>query len=547
MKKYILFAASALFTLSSCSDFLEEYSTDQRYCEKVQDIEDLIIGNAFMPYSTITVYGIETMYTSDLTENSNKIYPWLHLMDDDSEAFAIGDDTQTDYSTQAVTKKATALNMLGNIHYWQQEAYTSVENKVYDDYQWKTVYARVGALNSIIFNGENDVVPANKEEEVKLGHLLGEAYFLRAYYYFYLANIYGMPYSEATAASDMCVPMKISENIEDKYYSRNSVAEVYAQILADLAKAESYLKDYKAPSPKRVGLPAVKALLSRVYLYMERYSDVVKVCSEIEGMGYSVRDMKNMDSYNDNFAVISNPEVIFTMGSNTTPAVFTEVQMAWVYDPVTYASTQQPNVSAYRPSDDLMATYDANDLRRNFFYFNSEGYTQVRKYNAAFAALYNNNDHISDVFMMRYAEVLLNNAEAQAMLGNKEEARKLLNDLRSKRLLETSINSIPSDDSLIEFIRAERRRELCFEGGHRWFDLRRYAVNTKYPLSASFTIKHKTFDISTGTTVCTGYYELPFMSSKDAWTLPAPNYAIEFNRGALVNQARQQRTFVKAN
>ena len=139
IKKQYLSLALALITLSACSNFLEEYSTDQRYCEKVQDIEDLMIGKAFMEFATISVYGIETMSTGNLGASSGYNYPWIHVMDDDAEAFALGDDTQMDYTTNSMKKVASALNMLGNIHYWQPEAYTSVENIVFDDYQWQKV------------------------------------------------------------------------------------------------------------------------------------------------------------------------------------------------------------------------------------------------------------------------------------------------------------------------------------------------------------------------------------------------------------------------
>lgn len=545
MMKYIGIALSAIY-LSSCGDFLEEYSTDQRYCEQVQDIEDLMIGNAFMEFTNISVYGIETMSESNLKANIGYNYPWLHVMDDDAAAFSLGDDTQLDYSTNAMKKVASALNMLGNIHYWKQEAYTSVENLVYDDYQWQKVYAHIGALNSIIYNAENDVKPQNQAETSQLKHLTGEAYFLRAYYYFYLANIYGLPYCAATATSDYSVPLKISERIEDKYFTRSNNAEVWGQILADLQKAEELLEGYTPSTPKRVGYGAVEALLSRVYLYMERYEDAIKACEAIKALHYNIPDMKLMANGTDSYLTATSPEIIFTMGTDTRRAVFTSVQSVWKQN-ASGAYVQVPTVSCFQPSEDLMALYDANDLRRIFFFFTTDGYTQIRKNSATFESQYNNYDQVSDVFMIRYAEVELNKAEALAMTGKTAEATSIIQALRGKRLLDTSNDVIPSDKSnLVKFIREERRRELCFEGGHRWFDLRRYAVNSQVPLEASFTIKHKTYtyDAVSGSTFCTGYYELPFMTSKDAWTLPAPNYAIEFNRGSLTNENRQERKFV---
>lgn len=546
MKKRYIYIILSILSLTSCGDFLDEYSTDERYCESVKDIEDLMIGNAFMEFSNISVYGIETMNASNLGVSSGYNYPWLQVMDDDAAAFSAGDDTQMDYSSNSMKKVASALNMLGNIHYWQPEAYTSVENIVYDDYQWQTVYKHIGAINSIIYNAENEVKATTNAEALQLKHLTGEAYFLRAYYYFYLTNIYGKPYNVATASTDFSVPLKISENIQDKYYSRNSNEEVWGQIVSDLTKAEADLEGYTPSTPKRVGIGAVEALLSRVYLYMERYDDAIKACQAFEKLNYFIPDMKSMNVSEDSYETINSPEVVFSMGSNTLPAVFTPMQSTWKQN-ASGSYVQVSTVSGFRPSDDLMSQYQDNDLRRNFFFYQTGGYNQVRKTTADFANKSNNYDVVSDVFMIRAAEVLLNHAEALAMTNKVNEAVSLVESLRAKRLTDVSGDVIPRvQGELITFIRDERRRELCFEGGHRWFDLRRYAVNTKQPLDASFTIKHDyyIYDAATGNTLNTGYYELPFMKSKDAWMLPAPNYAIEFNRGALQNEYRNERTFV---
>lgn len=546
IKNQYLSFALALITLSACSNFLEEYSTDQRYCEKVQDIEDLMIGKAFMEYATITVYGIETMTTSNLGASSDYNYPWIHVMDDDAEAFALGDDTQMDYTSNSMKKVASALNMLGNIHYWQPEAYTSVENIVFDDYQWQKIYAHIGAINSIIHNAEKDVLPANDADALRLRHLTGEAYFLRSFYYFYLANIYGMPYAAATASTDLSVPLKTSENIEDRYFSRNSNAEVWNQIVKDLQKAAELLDGYTPTTPKRVGIGAVEALRARVYLYMEQYEAAIAACKKLESMAYSIPDMNTMNVGTDSYETLTSPEIIFTMGTNTLPAVCTKMQSAWKQD-ASGNWVQKNTASCFRPSEDLMNLYEGGDLRRSFFFYNNSGYSQVRKMTQTFAETYNNYDMVSDIFMIRYAEVVLNHAEALAMTGNTADASALIQSLRSKRFADGG-GEIPTDKAaLVTFIREERRRELCFEGGHRWFDLRRYAVNTQQPLPASFTIKHNAYayDAVSGNTTCTGYYELPFMSSKDAWMLPAPNYAIEFNRGALTNEYRNERNFVK--
>jgi hypothetical protein len=157
---------------------------------------------------------------------------------------------------------------------------------------------------------------------------------------------------------------------------------------------------------------------------------------------------------------------------------------------------------------------------------------------------FNDPNQVSCIFSFRYAEVLLNRAEALAMRGADGEARTELQHLRSKRFRNASLDQLPqSNEALVNFIRAERRRELCFEG-QRWFDLRRYAVNSRYPLPSAFTIKHPvySYDAQSNTHTMVGNYVLKSITEDGAgWQVPIPGYAIEFNRGALTNPVRPVR------
>ena len=75
---------------------------------------------------------------------------------------------------------------------------------------------------------------------------------------------------------------------------------------------------------------------------------------------------------------------------------------------------------------------------------------------------------------MRLAEAYLNRAEAYARLNQPTEAVRDMTDLLSKRYLRSSGFDIPEEtEELLDFIQKERRKELCYEEHHRWFDLRR--------------------------------------------------------------------------
>ena len=82
---------------------------------------------------------------------------------------------------------------------------------------------------------------------------------------------------------------------------------------------------------------------------------------------------------------------------------------------------------------------------------------------------YNDNDEIGMDFLIRLPEVILNKAEALAMLTRDGDAKTELEKLRSKRFA-AAPSVTATGEALIDFIRDERCRELCFEG-HRWFDL----------------------------------------------------------------------------
>ena len=125
----------------------------------------------------------------------------------------------------------------------------------------------------------------------------------------------------------------------------------------------------------------------------------------------------------------------------------------------------------------------------------------------------------------RLSELYLNLAEAHAMLGNSEKALFYLNELRSKRIKEYKDVVGISGEELIQFVREERRRELCFEG-HRWFDLRRWGME-------SFTRKWKLNNEP--------WQNYVIEKNDPAFTLPIPDEVIERNPGLEQNPLASER------
>ena len=536
MKRITIYALLLTLLFSSCGDFLDEYSTDQRYCENADDLEALIIGEGFLGFRKDSYYNQGTLSKSTLESEANQsmYFPWIHVVDDDAEAFLVNyvtEDTGTPYY------------MLGKLANWSEDPFSSIQNIQWLDKDWTKLYKHIGALNSIIYQAQEIKGKDRRNEKIELlKHVSGEAHFLRAFYYFYLANVYGLPYSTASASTDFSVPLKVSEVIEDKHFTRATCEEVYQQIWTDLEAAESELEGYSpTTNPKlRVGIGAVKAFKSRVALYMERYQDAIDATNAFSELDYKLIDLRQHDS-NNSFNNRNSSELIFTTGTYNACYIF-------INDSTSQWNGDDNRASFFKASNDLMEKYTANDLRLTTFFMKSAK-SKAPLPNKYFVQPgdYNYTDIASDIFSIRYAEVLLNKAEALAMLNKNEEARNTLQLLREKRIVGANISDIPTDNQqLIEFIRTERRMELCFEG-HRWFDLRRYSVNSKYPLSEDFCITHPayTYDAVSNMNYHTGDYRLEsYTKDKAAWVIPIPNATITFNEGTLTNLVREKRNII---
>ena len=523
MKNILVLLAFVLLT-SSCKKFLEEYSRDLKYAETTEDLNKLMIGEAYLPSFSFSVSNQSTI--TSLNSDQGLLAPWLHVMDDDSELLL------ADY---VEPQEQTPRHMLSGFHNWAQQPNVNFLNLAWEDSFWRKVYKRIGALNAIIFQGED--LAAKDPSDQRLKQIRGEALFLRAYYYFLLENIYGSPYRKSTAGTDDGVPLNVSEKIRDLYFSRDKNEVIYKQIIADLEQAANLLENYNPGTKIRAGLGAVKALQSRVYLYTEQYDMALAATTNYESLGYSLINL-NQYANNTNFTYRSSTESIFTMGPNSVPAVF-------LSDSTASYNGLDNRASTFKVSNDLIGTYTSDDMRRGAFFRRAAKSLAYLPGKYRTFQTYNDPVQVSCIFSLRYAEVILNRAEAFAMMGSDAQAKEELQKLRSNRVKNSTTGQLPqSNEGLVEFIRAERRRELCFEG-HRWFDLRRYAVNSKYPLAPGFTIKHPTYtyDALTKSYTPGGNYVLKsYAQEAAAWQVPIPDYAIDFNRGALTNLIRPIRS-----
>ncbi|MCB6974285.1 MULTISPECIES: RagB/SusD family nutrient uptake outer membrane protein [Butyricimonas] len=523
----------------SCSDFLEEDAQNLTYVNSINDLDQLLIGEGY------------AIASFDECSNWNGSVPaWMHLLDDDLQYCSAG--------------------MLGNgdnqscsaIYGWQREPWKggltdddrgSTENKA-----WSELYQYINALNVMLYEAKEF------KNEPDYNRIKGEAMFLRATYYWWLVNIYSKAYDVKTADKDPGVPLKLTPYVEDYEeeggFSRASVAEVYGQIVADLKDAVQLLSGYGRKSVYRASMEAARLFLSRVYLHMENYEGVINECDTLlQNNVYRLDDYTLIESASQSLITSHSPEVIFSQGGYRLRYFLGSGSIRGAEITWEGGGLQLLN-PFYGISDDLKDAFNDNRLvpdqsqDNDFRYKVGMAYVELTDWSSMLPVTMQyllpaklkkwDDGGVSDVFTLRLAEVYLNKAEALAAVGREEEANQLWQELRRYRIAEPEAVALHGEN-LMTAIRAERRLEFNFEG-FRWLDLRRYAVNSKYPQKKEITHiwlwgGKAELGISAGeeTYVLAPYGEDP------AWVFPIPAEEHRLNSRLELNEEREERKAVK--
>ncbi len=320
-------------------------------------------------------------------------------------------------------------------------------------------------------------------------NIKGEAYVLRAYSYFYLVNLYAVPYNPETCTTDPGMPITKSTSAEDKAYTRNTVKEVYDLIVDDLLEGIKLMEvnPIKKEAKLKFDALSAKALLARVYLYMQDWDNAIKYAEEVIKENpaifnlYEAGTKLNMENnsgtswnatniWGKDYLSKDNDNVIFVNGINELmPAM-----SYWLF------------ITTFSVNKDLARQFETGDVRR--FYFMQTysrdtyaGYRTKLSYakNRYIGLTYTMQDSRESGYtrVIRIEEMYLILAEAYAhKTDGMKKAVDYLNTLRVEKFREGEYTPLKVEDfnqnTLLEFVMKERRLELCFEG-HRWFDLRR--------------------------------------------------------------------------
>ena len=341
---------------------------------------------------------------------------------------------------------------------------------------WDGIYDAINRVNVIL-----ERVPALTDlEETEKNEILGEAHFLRALHYHNLVKLFGDVPIRLTPVKDVN---------EAGSAVRSPVADVYAQILADLGEAGTLITNTEPTTQATVD--AVNALLARVQLYRQDYAAAAAAADAV------IPNHELADSYADLFDAEGQdtPEDIFKV-------TFTAVQFNWLgFDYIT--ETLDGGGGVLAPDQSLIDAYDPADerLARNIT-FDEDDAPSGTKWNTTFGA--------EDLHVIRLAEVLLIKAEALARQNDLQGAVDTYNPIRERAGLDPHVlgADVTSQADVLAAIDTERRLELAFEGD-RWPDLVRtgqaVAVLGIPENQALFPIPQAERDVAPGMTQNPGY------------------------------------------
>lgn len=358
---------------------------------------------------------------------------------------------------------------------------------------YRYAYQLIARANVVLEKIEENKNIAYTVQPELMNYHKGEALFLRSWMYFRLWNTFGNAAPLVT---------KRITNLNDAYPPSSTGTQLLDQAITDLQEAATLLPDSWDDTNKgRVTKNSAFGLLGKVLVFRGTVNKQTADFTAAIAAFNSITGASLMPNYGDNFDATkeNNAESLFEFQSNdqsgeTNPFLnndefsvvgdmaaylgFYTQEPAWIGS--NFYTATQPFINALEPGDPripYIVNLDAPDLKNVVKYIKNG--QRVGNWAVDYNIQRNN------IRILRYADVLLLKAEAIIRSGGStSEAIGLINQIRTRARQSTpdgTVATTPADlntgetntATILDWIFKERRVELAFEEGHRWFDLRR--------------------------------------------------------------------------
>lgn len=442
-----------VLTFPSCS---EEFVTKQ--------FENGVVSENFFKNATHAEQALTAVYDIIGQRGMYRESQWV-----------IGDATSDDIN------ELTGDNGDYGTYYRAASDYRWETNNPYSTTRWFDSYKGIFRANQLL-----EKLPEIEMDGALKSRMAGEAKFLRSLYYFNLIMAFGD------------VPLVTTVLTREEYLelARTDRQIIYAQMEQDLIEAAAVLSTEASDPVGRATKGAANGLLSRVYLYQEKWNEAANAAKLVIDANYELVDSENfIDMFNGHLE--NSKESVFefqsvgfatgTWGGQTENiySFFWSPLIGWAnwYSPSVGSQEQfvdgdirrkasllivGKNDSIDTDGDGVVEFFPSGNMNGN--YYNN---ANVRKFLPEGRNLSNSNNYDVNFPIIRYAEILLNYAEAQNETGSTTEALSALNEIRNRAMVPVITET--DQDILRNLIREERRRELVFEG-QRFHDLQRWGI-----------------------------------------------------------------------
>ncbi|TVR40347.1 MAG: RagB/SusD family nutrient uptake outer membrane protein [Bacteroidia bacterium] len=450
------FSLLVFLLMSSCEDFLERDPLDQITTANFYQTPENAIAGVNAAYTPLyLLYQESRMWTFD-------------FMGDDADKAGGGPGDRA-FVTQLISFEFQTNNEV-----------------LYDI--WRFGYRGVYYANVAIEKISGDDIEMDDQLRERL---LGESYYLRGLYHFFLVRIFGdIPLY--TAVPDP----------NDLHVSRTPKELVYQQIIEDLELAGSKLHAIPLSNEKgRATKGSAYGMLARVHLTLENWQECIDACNEVHDIGYHIL----MPDYKDLFNRISNennPESLFEIqfkydevaryggSGNMIPEFIAPrygsrfANSGWGWGGATQAYIDLFDAEDLRKPVILLSPGDSVQMPNGNYWVYDPDNIQGLEHNPTntyFRKLFDYGyiDNVTGMMMnssinhyiQRYTDVVLMHAEALNELGNQSQALDYLNQIRERAFGNSNHNySNLSQDEIREAIFIERRIEFVMEQ-NRWYDI----------------------------------------------------------------------------
>ena len=405
---------------------------------------------------------------------------------------------------------------------------TQTTTSANQQYMFETLYSLINKANLMI-EGVAGAVDAGTITQATADQYVAESRFLRALAHHELLIHFARPYADGNGSKQGIIYRQTGINSdaevqEAKAAKRTTVADNYTKLLADLDYAEQTLPATSSQRPFRATKGAAIALKTRVKLHMQDWAGVITEGNKL------VSAAAPFTSPIGGFALTANPGDPFVLPGTSVESIFS----------IRNASTDNSGVNGALPNMYGSATGGGRGLVRvSPIAFNLPEWpcddkrrALLTTYTAAGKTNYLTTKYKDPVTstdpspQIRYAEVILNLAEAEARQasGVSTRALALLNAIRGRAT--TPYAAFATKNDLIKAILMERRIEFLAEG-RRWADIHRLAVDATFG-TGGIPAKIGTGSATTAmyscgagnTTYTTAVAAIPYADRRFIWPIP---------------------------